>query len=141
MCLAAFQTAFQKLICHHSQLKSRLIKGWRLCGFIFVFSAILSGCQSTPVPTLPAALNKGDELRSCDSLKNEVASIQVTTLKLALQRDEKQNLNQTYFFLGFITLFTFALIDLSEPEVQLIAAYSARTAELNRLMTEKGCNM
>jgi hypothetical protein len=82
----------------------------------------------------PVALHQvGDDMRSCESLRLEIAQNEVVVTK-KLSRDEGKLWTNTFWFLFFTPA-----MDLKEAEKTEAEALQHRNACLNILMAEKGC--
>jgi hypothetical protein len=101
--------------------------------FVFLFSVFFyPGCAGHE-PNPVAVHQVGDDMRTCESLRLEIAQNEVIITK-KLKKDESKFWTNTFWFLFFTPA-----MDLKEAEKTETEALQHRNECLKILMAEKGC--
>lgn len=103
---------------------------------VSIFFASCAGREANPIPVyLP-----GDEKRSCEGLKAEIAQLQVDMARL-LPKTDKGLTNALWAVGGVIAIVPFFFMDLKDAEKIEFDAMRRRHNRLLVYAAEKGCDM
>lgn len=105
---------------------------------LLICSIVLASCagqEANPV----AIYIPGDENKSCNALKAEIANIDKQITRKKAQKSSKEGENLLWFIGGFLLIVPWFFMDLKEAEETEIAALQQRKDALLVIAADKNC--
>jgi len=110
----------------------------RLVCVLLICSIVLASCagqEANPV----AAYSPGDENKSCNALRAEIANIDKQVKIKKAKKTKKDWDNAAWFIGGFLLIVPWFFLDLKEAEQTEIDALQQRKDALTVIAAEKNC--
>jgi len=106
---------------------------------LFIVSLFYAGCAGREAKPI-SVYQKGDENKSCEELKTEIAQLQADMIKI-LPKTDKTGTNALWAAGGVVCIVPIFFMDLKDAEKVEFEAMRQRHNELLDLAAEKNCDM